>query len=233
MALNRYSRQHIFSVFLGLLSVWGIVTTFQYGAASLDFYQIKNIITLWQEEGLTQSPEQYQKAREAVYKANQSHPNHPLYIDLIGQINEWGAIAGYEDQQQALQQAKLRYLQATKIRPTWPVTWASLAMVKWRLQEFDDEMLLYLNRADQFGPRKPEVNVLFSELGLALYEGNHPFLLKIRPQVTERLAAGLRNSASRDRVLSVISQYDAGKLVCRWLRDEADNIKRIIPNCKG
>jgi hypothetical protein len=232
MALKRYFPSNLLAFFLALLSIWGIITSYQYGAASLDYYKIRSILAIWQEEGVTQSPEQYQQAKQTVSDAHKSHPSHPMYIDLIGQINEWGVIAGYVDKEQALALAKKSYLDATQLRPTWPVTWASLAMVKWRLQEFDDELLLYLNRADKFGPRKPEVNLLYSELGLALYKANHPFILRIRPQVQQRLARGLSDAASRKRVVALIVQYDAAKIACRWLRDESNNIRKFIPACK-
>jgi hypothetical protein len=233
MGLNSRSMQNLFSLFLALLSIWGIITTSQYGAASLDYYKTKSIMSLWQAKGYIESPEQYQKAKRAGYGAHNSHPNHALYLDVLGQIYEWGEISGYEDKKQALQHAKNYYLSATEIRPIWSVNWASLANVKWRLQEFDDEMLLYLHRADQFGPRKREVNIFFSELGLALYKVNNLFLLNISAQVKQRLAIALRDGDSKQKVMAVIKKYDAGKIVCFWLRDEPyDSTRHFIPGCK-
>ena len=232
MGLNIRSIQNLFALFLALLSIWGIITTTQYGAASLDYYKTKSIISLWQVEGYIKSPEQYQKAKQAAYGAHNSHPNHALYLDLLGQVYEWGQISGYENKKQALQRAKKYYQDATQIRPTWPVTWASLANVKWRLQEFDDEMLLYLHHADQLGSRKREVNVFFSELGLALYKENNLFLLNIRTEVKQSLAMGLRAGKNRQKVKAVIKKYDAAKIVCFWLRKEPyDSTRNFIPDC--
>jgi hypothetical protein len=233
MGLNTRSIQNLFALFLALLSIWGIITTSQYGAASLDYYKTKSIMSLWQAEGYIKSPEQYQKAKRAAYGAHNSHPNHALYLDLLGQIYEWGQISGYEDKKQALQRAKNYYLSSTQIRLIWPITWASLANVKWRLQEFDDEMLRYLHHADKFGSRKREVNMFFIELGLALYKANNLFLLKIRVQVEQHLTLALSDSNSRQKVWAVIKKYNAVKIVCFWLRNETyDNTRAFIPGCK-
>jgi hypothetical protein len=233
MGLKFCSVQNLFTLFLALLSIWGIITTTQYGAASLDYYKTKSIMSLWQAEGYIESSEQYQKAKRAATNANSKHSEHALYLDLLGQIHEWGQISGYENKKLSLQRAKKHYLNATQIRPTWPVTWASLANVKWRLQEFDDEMLLYLHHADQLGPRKREVNVFFSELGFVLYKENNLFLLNIMAQVKKNLVMGLLNPASRKRVKAIIKKYDAANIACFWLLDEAyDNTIKIIQRCK-
>jgi hypothetical protein len=225
--------QNLFTLLLVLLSIWGITTTAQYGAASLDYYKTKSIMSLWQGEGYIESPEQYQKAKRAASRANSKHPEHALYLDLLGQIHEWGQLSGYENKKQSLQRAKNYYLNATKIRPIWPVTWASLANVKWRLREFDDEMLLYLLRADKFGTRKREINVFFSELGLTLYKANNLFLLNIRELLKQRLTMGLRDGGSRERVSAVIKKYDAAKIVCFWLSNQPyDNTRKFILGCK-
>ena len=233
MGINSRSLQNLFALFLALLSIWGIIITSQYGTASLDYYKTKSIMSLWQAEGVIESPEQYEKAKLAAYGAHNTHPNHALYLDLLGQIHEWGQISGYENQKQALQQAQNYYQSATQIRPIWSVTWASLANVKWRLQEFDDEMLLYLLRADQFGPRKREVNIFLSELGLALYDSNNLLLLNIIAKVKKRLTMGLLNPASRERVRAIIKKHDAATLVCFWLSNQPyDNARKFILGCK-
>jgi hypothetical protein len=116
--------------------------------------------------------------------------------------------------------AKQYYLQATQLRPSWAVTWASLVMVKWRLQEFDQEMLGFLANADKFGPFKPEVHILYSQLGLALYKNNNRLLIIIRPVFERHLALGMRNRKSRQTVINTINNNGLNRQVCRWLRFE-------------
>jgi hypothetical protein len=93
-------------------------------------------------------------------------------------------------------------------------------------------MLGFLTQANQFGPLKPEVHILFSELGLALYNSNHPFLLKVRPLFYHHLALGLRNPSSRPVILKSIENSGLGKRVCRWLRGEPEWTILWIQECK-
>lgn len=231
MGLARSPRYLFIFVCFLLIGIWGTAKAFTYGSASLSFYRVKNILADWQTQGNQQSEEQYLLAKNAIENALSNHGSNPLYIDIMAQIYEWGAIAEYEERSVALAQAKHYYLQATKVRPSWPVTWASLAMIKWRFQEFDEELLNYLERADRFGPYKPEVHILFSELGLALYENNHPMLLKIRNKFYNHLALGLRNPRTRQLIIEKIESRDLEKQVCRWLRNEKEWTIRLLEEC--
>ncbi len=232
MALDSPKRRLILSVGIILICLWGISNALKMTSASLDFYLVKNILALWQDKGEQQSVQQYQTAKTAIEEALSSHSDHPLYVDLMAQIKEWGAIAQYENKAESLASAKQYYLQATTIRPSWPVTWASLVMIKWRQQEFDQEMLFYLQMANEMGPKKPEVHILYTQLGLALYQGNNLLFLEIKNDVYKRIALGLRNSQSRERVISIIERFEAEKVTCRWLRYEKAWIQKLIPNCE-
>ena len=228
-----FIKHYVAVISFAILALVCLIAAIRFTSASFDYYQVRNILAAWQEQGNQQSPEEYQLAKAAIQSAVNSQPNHPLYQDLMGQVYEWGAIAGYEDQDQALKAAKAHYLQSTQLRPLWPVTWASLAMIKWRQQEFDEQMLTYLQRASELGPKKPEVHLLYVQLGMALYASNHPMLLRVREEFYHRISMGLLNAKSRGKVLALIKQYAANKRVCRWLRNETPSIKRMIPHCSS
>ena len=219
----------LFCIFIG---IWGLVSAYQYGTASLSFYRVNNILAQWHTQGDTQTKEQYLLAKQGIMSTLDKHPNHGLYVDVMAQIYEWGAISGYEDNKQALAMAKQYYLQATQLRPSWPVTWASLVMVKWRLQQFDEEMLGFLTNADKFGPQKPEVHILYSQLGLALYKNNNPLLIGIRSEFERHLALGLRNYRSRQAVIKAINNSGLNKQVCRWLRHQPQSTTTLLKGCK-
>ncbi|WP_371194959.1 VpsP family polysaccharide biosynthesis protein [Glaciecola sp. SC05] len=226
------SRKRLLALFILLLATVGIWNAFRFGGAALDYYFVRNAIELWQNDANLQTNEKYLAAKQAIDSAESKHFSHPLYADLSGQLEEWGFMAGYKSVE-ALQNAKYDYLRATKLRPSWPVTWGSLAVIKWRLQEFDDEMLSYLNKADEMGPQKPEIHVLFTELGLALYVSNHPFYVNVREQTQHRLIAGLRNRESRQRVKQAIISYDALELSCIWSKRDDELVYNDILNCKA
>jgi len=205
---------------------------YDYGIASINFYNVKNTIEKWHETPNENSLEQYQLAKNSAEIANDYHPKNALYVDMLAQVYEWGVIYEYAEAQQGLSKAKELYLNAAELRPLWPVTWASLVMIKWRQQQFDDEMLYFLKQADFLGPQKPEVNIVYVELGLALYSNNHPLLFEIRETFYQRLTKGLSSSYSRKRVIEIIKQYKAERYVCRWLRNESAQVRSFIPRCK-
>lgn len=228
-----FIKQYVAVISFALLALVCLFVALRFTGASFDFYKVQNIVSAWQEQGNTQTLEEYQLAKRTIQSAVDSQPSHPLYQDLLAQVHEWGAISGYEPAEQALNMAKQHYLSATRLRPLWPVTWASLAMIKWRQQEFDDEMLTYLQRAAELGPHKPEVHLLYVRLGMALYASNHPMLMTIRKEFYHRIALGLRAPQSREKVLALIKQYGAQKRVCRWLRNEPIPVQQMVPNCTG
>jgi hypothetical protein len=214
------------------IAIFGFYSAFRFGAATLDYYFVRNTIELWQTSAQQQSEQAYLAAKTAVNTAEILHSSHPLYADLSGQVTEWGVVAQYESVE-ALNQAEADYLRAVSLRPAWPVTWASLAMIKWRKQEFDDVMLRYLSNADRLGQQKPEVHVLFVELGLALYRNNHPFYKHIREQTQVRLVKGLRNPKTRPRILQIIASNDAMAFACIWSESRDSHVYTNILKCDG
>jgi hypothetical protein len=122
----------------------------------------------------------YSRIKTKAKKVVLYHPDNAEYWDLRAQVNEWGFIFGHEENESALLEAKSQYLRATELRPLWPKFWTSLVKLKWRLQEFDEEMLYFFERATVLGLQKPKVHFVVIELGLALYANNHLMLLNIR-----------------------------------------------------
>lgn len=212
------------------IAVFGMWHALRFGGASLDYYYVQNIIEKWQVGGEQQQKSNYIIAKDSIHKAEASHFSHPLYADLSGQIVEWGVVAGYEELDY-LSQAKAHYLRAASMRPAWPVTWASLAMIKWRLNEFDEEMLSYITKADVLGSQKPEVHAFFAEIGLALYQVNHPFYRNIREQTQARVVLGLRNPESREPIEAAIERYQAARAVCIWAKQRDPYVASNILKC--
>ena len=217
--MTSIKRQQLFTLFVLFIAFIGFVNAFRFGAASLDYYLVRNAIEAWQVDAHIQSKSDFEQAKRAIDTANLLHRSNPFYMDLAGQINEWGAVSGF-DPQTGLALAKRHYIEASKARPLWPVTWANLAMVKWRLQEFDEEMLMYLDKADDLGPQSVEVHILYTRLGLTLYNANHPMYTSIKDRVHRRLRLGLRNGQSRPSVVDFIHSSQSLPVVCRWLQKE-------------
>lgn len=214
--LSEIKREQFFPLLILFIAILGIFNALRFGGASVEYNSVRNAINAWQADARIQSKEEFEQTKTAIYLANALHSSNPLYMDLNGLIKEWGAVSGFEEKD-SLIKAKMNYLETTKVRPLWPVTWANLAMVKWRLQEFDDEMLGYLAKADELGPQSFEVHVLFSHIGISLYAANHPMYAKIKDIVHTRLRLGLRNSHSKEAILSFIDSSESLATVCRWM----------------
>jgi tetratricopeptide (TPR) repeat protein len=213
------------------IAIVGFANAFRFGGASLDYYTVRNSVELWLNEGAPQTEENYLRAKQAVNTATLIHYSHPLYRQLVAQVKEWGVLAGFEPDL-SLESAKASYLEAVELRPLWPVTWANLAMLKWRKQEFDDEMYEYLEKANQLGPQKAEVHLLFSQLGLTLYNANHPFYSRIREDVHERIKRGLRGNDTRRQLVNFIDATGNRKAVCRWINDPSEKFINDVAGCE-
>ena len=227
---NEIEPKGMLCMFLIFVCIVGIFNAFRFGTASLDYYSVRNSIELWSQEGQTQTLEDYENAKSSIKMARMLHSSNPLYVELTGQINEWGNVSGL-DTQQSLLSAKEQYLSATKLRPLWPVTWANLALLKWRLQEFDEEMLSYLEKADQLGPQSSEVHILYSKLGLTLYKANHPFYLNINDKVRSRVVNALKSHSARDGFRDFIRDNEHTKTVCRWVKIDNPAVAEAFLPC--
>ena len=130
-----------------------------------------------QAEHKNQQQALYQQALNKITTAISLH-NNPQYLEKKAQIIEWGAHHKLEpDYIKSLNQAKELYLKSTKLRPTWPGTWAALALIKWQLNEFDNELKRYLKNAHSFGKNSPEVHLVWAELAIAIKQSNNPQLI--------------------------------------------------------
>jgi len=207
--------------FIVFVAIVGFFNALRFGSASLDYYSVRDAVDDWELNASIPTEAEFEQTKGAINTANVLHYSNPLYIDLSGQLDEWGAISGFEETV-GLKQAQANYIEATKIRPLWPVTWANLVMVKWRLQEFDEEMLDYLSRANKLGPQSVEVHILFVRMGLSLFAANHPMYAYIKDTVRERLRRGLRNPYSRDKIVSFINSTKSMSTACAWMLQEED-----------
>lgn len=229
-----FEKQHRFGNFISALllviCIFGLVSAIQFGNASLDYYRVRNMILMWNKGGSDIDEVEFTYALEWGKNASSLHSSHPLYHDVYGQVIEWGVVAGLLPQT-SLEEAKESYIHATELRPTWPVTWASLALIKWRNGEIDDEFWNYAYKAHRLGPMQPEIHSFFSKIGLSFYIANDPNFVPLREITRERLLKGLLNPLSRNDILRFIDETDSRPIVCRWFKNESKYISKDILNC--
>jgi tetratricopeptide (TPR) repeat protein len=191
--------------------------------ANLNFYQASKLQEHWLKTGKLANKQQYTNALEAIESANSKHPNNPEYIVTQGLILEWAGISDLfteQEQQQNLLLAKQYYLKATELRPTWSVTWANLAILKWRLNEIDQALIDYLMQAEKFGKNTVDVQKSWVEVGLFLYQNKS----KYTPQIMTGLRSHLQFMLQDHRVkirrsaINIVKRHGAERLVCKWIR---------------
>lgn len=190
-------------------------------SANLTFYKAFQLEKIWQKTKSLSSAAQFEQALNDIEQSNISHPNNPRYLVSQGLIYEWGGISKEFDvkkQKELLLQAKGYYLQAVELRPTWPVTWSALAVLKWRLEEIDQEMVDFLMQADKFGQYTEVVNRAWLDVGFYIYKNKSIY----SPQIINGLRKHLKLSMADNRqkirqsTLAIVKRHNVELLLCSW-----------------
>jgi len=190
--------------------------------ANLSFYQTFQLKELWLKNNTLTDTSQYQIALQAINNANNAHQNNPHYLITQGLVLEWGGISDIfskEERQQKLRLAKDYYLQAVALRPTWPVTWATLAILKWRLNEIDQSLVDYLKQADKYGAHTLDVHHAWVDVGFYLYKSKSLYTVQIIQGLRRHLKLMLKDDriTVRKSAVAMIKRHTAEKQACNWL----------------
>jgi hypothetical protein len=152
----------------GLLS--GIYAAGKRGLADMADYPARRAMAQWAGDKHAPGEAEWQAAHAALERAAALAPANPLYVEEIGRLLELRA-TGMDRADPAartlLQQSRAQFRQAVAMRPGSPYAWASLALVKFRLNEMDYEFYGALERAGRFGPWEPAVQITLADIGLA------------------------------------------------------------------
>jgi len=145
------------------------------GLADTEYYPARRAMAQWAAERRAPRESEWQAARAAVERAAALAPGNPLYVEELGRLLEMRAAqldrAGPEARN-LLEGARAQFRRAAELRPGSPYAWASLALVKFRLNELDFEFYGALDRAARFGPWEPAVQLTLADIGL----GSWPWL---------------------------------------------------------
>lgn len=213
----------LLTVIMSLLLLCLAWQSMKMGKANLSFYAANQYLETWLDLNNLTDTVEYQKALRSINDANRSHPDNSHYLITQGLVYEWAGTGSLfsddKEKTQHLLKAKTYYLDAVKLRPTWPVTWATLAILKWRLGEIDQQLIDYLFQADKFGQHTPEVNQAWLEVGFYLYQNKSTFTAKIVKGLRKHLEIIFNDSRpdSRTMAIAIIKRHQAERLACSWL----------------
>ncbi len=129
-------------------------------------------VVSWAEKRTVPSQEHWQRAVDALGAAQRLAPEDPSLYDHLGVAYDLAA-AAFDPKGRwnvHTEFALLHFQQAAARRPTSPYSWASIATMKYRLGRIDEELFQALALSMRLGPWEPQVQIMVSDLGLALWD---------------------------------------------------------------
>jgi len=157
-----------------LLSVWYGGRAAWSDASSL---QSRWLVSQWRAgEGPASSEAQWVEVRADLQAALQTSPDNAQLLDDLGFLNASRAQAlgtpaagspAQQMQQDLLSEAVASYRAAARLRPTFPYTWAYLALAKHRHGEQDAELWLAFDKALHYGHAEAGVHPALAEIAFA------------------------------------------------------------------
>jgi hypothetical protein len=122
----------------------------------------------WADRERRPVPDEWRAVRGVLGRANALEPDNPLFLEQLGVAYEaraYGLDAREPAIRALLEEALKRYRAAAMLRPSSPYVWASIALVKFKLGDTDDEFYGALARAARLGPWEPDVQAILAEIG--------------------------------------------------------------------
>jgi len=195
------------------------------GLAHLQVLRVENQLNYWYKRGEVPSTASMVSALSAIEQANRLHPDNPYQLTLQARLLEWRGYNNGNVIPQDYRAALALHQRAAALRPLWPDTWAEMAQIKVRLNEFDSALDGYLSRANELGPYTPAVHVAFAQANLIRV----PSLSSEQLGLLEtHVVRGLRDHRSKGQVTELIERYGQQSLACQWLEGEG-GLQKLCP----
>lgn len=159
------------------------------------------------------------RALEAYALANRLDGLRPDFIASLGDMHALSVaeLPVWEPEAKKHTRAALDYYrEAISRRPSWPYTWANLAVVKFRLAELDHEFFSALERAAVLGPWEPQIQKTVADLGLAAWE---VLPEETRAQVRANLERGIHRQG--EAVVRLALRHRRTELVAPLVQGDA------------
>jgi hypothetical protein len=160
---------------------------------------------------------EFAEVRASLREAQRFEPSNPLFVEQRARIDEMQALAmqglvlprGDSPARTALFDSLAGWREAARMRPGSPYAWASIALLKLRLGQMDGEFYAALERAAQFGPWEPQVQIAIADAGLAAWR-------RLAPAAKDLVIADLERALLRQapEVRRIAAAHGTLPLVC-------------------
>ena len=181
-----------------------------WGIASVLVYKVEEKLT----KSYGQKSNDWETIRFSLSEALTLDPDNPDYLHKSGLAYENEFIyypLGDASAENYRRKAYHYYTQSLNMRPVWPHHWIDLALVKYRLNELDDEFYQALEQAIALGPWEPWVQRTAADIGMHHW---NKLPAHIQSLVKKTVRNGVRHRDSARLMLELVKRYDMFELVC-------------------
>jgi hypothetical protein len=161
---------------MATLSIWHGVFAAWSDASAL---HVSWIVNQWRDgRGPVFTPQLWQENHDALQSALETSPENPQFLEDLGFLcatRAQGLGSPSQGSQELLLQEKLfadaetSYRAATTLRPTFPYSWAYLALAKHLQHHHDAEFWLAFDKALKFGTNEAGVQPTLAQLAFSLW----------------------------------------------------------------
>lgn len=183
-------------------------------------------IRMWTQGRAVQSEEQWQRAVDALREALRLAPQDPALWESLGFAYDigsrnFGPAGGWSVYSDF---ALIHFRQAAALRPTSPYSRAGVAVMKYRLDQLDEEFRQAFSSAMRLGPWEPGLQLITSDMGLALWD-------RLDFQLRDEVRENWRRTAVRqaDQLAELAISRGRAGVVCDVAVEEAlDTLKNRL-----
>jgi hypothetical protein len=206
----RLGRSAFVLVAAGLLGA-GIYAAALGGLADAHYYNARTILSTARDKHPLESDE-LASAQASLAEALALEPANPMFVEQIARTKEMQALRlprGDPAARAGLLEALAGFRTAALMRPGSPYAWASIVLLKLRLEEMDAEFYGALERAARLGPWEPPVQIAIADAGLAAWRW-------LAPQAKSLVIAALERGLLREarEIRRIATAHGTLPLVC-------------------
>lgn len=195
---------------------WLAFTVTEKGLASAYYFKANHYLELWQRKPQTLDLNSWQQAADAIKTAIKYHTNHPHYLVVQAQINEWAWYKGFKTAEQISINDQL-YQSAILLRPNWPDAFANyayyLGIINFRITEAFEQ----LSYARKFGPFTSNIYMNTISIGAARWQ----FLNQEQKKVVFEAVLFINQPgqiSQYNEALTLLSDSGLSRVFCTYLR---------------
>lgn len=158
----------LFKLAMAVLTSWLLITAAQHSVANLYSNQVNTLLANWRTKA-PQSEELNNEAVQYLEMALAFQPENPHLLLQSAKVQQWLALQDEPVHQELLHKARSDIEASINLRPHWPLGYSDLAYVLWLQKEVSPVLFSAMNKAYEYGPFLPQVNLILSKIGLDIW----------------------------------------------------------------